>query len=179
MLLRFFVYLFFFPTLVVAQPYYTQVRGSIGSDVFGISPKIAVSAEASFGYLKKSHWNVQAGLGAITRWDFRSPTLSASLTHSFILNPYIRRQCIPQPGNNLIESYAEVGLGGFLVDRYDNTLYSGDNKQRLLTPSGLMGLRFNVVTGKWIYILKIRYSPPLLRNDLASSAGVGVALGWR
>jgi hypothetical protein len=176
---RCFLLVVFFPSFAAAQPYYTPVRGAFGGEFYGISPRGAASAEASFGYLKKSHWNVQAGLGAISRRDFRSPTLSAALTHCFILNPYKRKQCVPRPGNYLIESYLEGGLGGFLVDRYDNAVYYGSNKQRLLTPSGIMGLRFNVVTGKWIYIFKVRFTPPLLYNDLASRAGVGVAFGWR
>lgn len=73
----------------------------------------------------------------------------------------------------------EIGRGGFWVDRYDDAVFSGSNKQRLVTPSGVMGLRLNVVTGKRIYIFKARFTPPLLHNDLASRAGVGVALCWR
>ncbi|WAC10943.1 hypothetical protein [Dyadobacter pollutisoli] len=155
------------------------MRGAIGADLYGITPRGAVTAEAAFGYLRRSFWNVQAGLGAVNRGDFRSPTLSAALTHCFILNPYKRKSCVPRPGNYLIESYFEMGLGGFAVDRYDNGIYPGTNKQRLLTPSGLAGFRFNVLTKRWIYILKLRYTPPLLPNILASHAGVGVALGWR
>jgi hypothetical protein len=177
--LRYFLIIFFCSQYVVAQPYYTRVRGVLGVELYGITPKGAVTAEAAFGYLRKSFWNVQAGLGAVNKRNFRSPTFSAALTHCFILNPYKRKSCIPQPGNYLIESYFEVGLGGFAVDRYDNGIYSGTNKQRLLTPSGLAGLRLNVLTSKWIYILKLRYTPPLLPNILASHAGVGVGLGWR
>ena len=179
MLLRYFLILFFYSTVVVAQPYYTPVRGAFGTDLYGISPKFAVAAEAFFGYLKKSHWNMQAGLGAVTTSYFRSPTLSASLTHCLILNPYQRRQCFPQPGNYLIEGFLEAGLGGFLVDRYNNAVYYGKNTQRLVTPSGIVGLRFNIVSGKWIYIFKFRYTPTLLSSDLASRVGVGIAFGWR
>lgn len=179
MLLRCLILLIILRSYASAQPYYTPVRGAFGGEFYGISPRIAATGEASFGYLKKSHWNLQAGLGAITRNDFRSPTLSGALMHCLILNPYRRSECIPEPGNHLIECYLEAGLGGFLIDRYDDAVLSGNNKQRLLTPSGVMGLRMHVVTGKWIYILKIRFTPPLLPNDLASQAGVGVALGWR
>lgn len=179
MLPRYSLFLFFFCQYAAAQPYYTRVRGAFGGDLYGITPKGAATAEAAFGYLKKSFWDVQAGLGAINRAEFRSPTLSAALMHCFILNPYKRNSCVPQPGNYLIESYFEVGLGGFLVDRYDNGIYSRTDKQRLLTPSGLAGFRFNVVTRKWIYIVKLRYTPPLLANSLASHAGVGVGVGWR
>lgn len=179
MLLRSLLLAFFCSKLAAAQPYYTPVRGAFGGDLYGIAPKAGISAEASFGYLKKSHWNVQTGLGAITRWDFRSPSLSAALTRCFILNPYKRRPCVPQPGNHLIEGFLEVGLGGFVIDRYDNAVYSGTNKQRLLTPSGIIGLRLNIVTGRWIYIFKLRYTPSVLPNSLASRAGMGVALGWR
>ncbi len=179
MLPRYLLLALFCSNVAVAQPYYTPVRGAFGGDLYGIAPKAAISAEASFGYLKKSHWNVQAGLGAITRSDFRSPSLSVALTHCFILNPYKRRPCVPQPGNYLIESYLEAGVGSFVIDRYDNAVYSGTNKQRLITPSGIIGLRFNIVTGRWIYIFKLRYTPPLLPNSLASHAGIGLALGWR
>lgn len=176
---RFLFILFFFSQFAAAQPYYTRVRGAFGAELFGVTPKGALIAEASFGYFKRSFWNVQAGLGAINKKNFRSPTLSGALTHCFILNPYKRKSCAPWPGNHLIESYFEAGIGGFAVDRYDSGIHSGNNKQRLLTPSALAGFRFHMVTGKWIYILKLRYTPPLLPNMLASQAGVGMGLGWR
>lgn len=179
MFLRYFLILFLYSQYAAAQPYYTHVRGTFGVELFGITPKGAVTAEAAFGYLRKSFWNVQAGLGAVNKGNFRSPTFSAALTHCVILNSYKRNSCVPQPGNYLIESYFEFGLGGFAVDRYDNGLFSGTNKQRLLTPSGLAGFRFHILTSKWIYILKLRYTPPLLHNVLASHAGVGVGIGWR
>lgn len=155
------------------------MRGAFGVDAMGISPKGAVSAEAAFGYQKKSFWNVLAGLGAINRRDFRSPTLSAALTHCVILNGYKRKACVPQPGNYLVESYLEGGLGGFMVDRYDNGFYPGSKNRRLLTPSALAGIRFHIITSRWIYALKLRYTPPLLPNSLASHAGVGIGVGWR
>lgn len=176
---RYLLILFFCAQYAAAQPYYTRVRGAFGADAFGIAPKGAVTAEAAFGYLKKSFWNIQAGLGAITRSDFRSPAGSLALTHCAILNPYKRKSCIPQPGHYLIESYFEAGLGGFIIDRYDSAVYFGGNKQRLLTPSGVAGFRFHIVSGKWIYMLKLRYTPSLLPNVLASHAGVGVGIGWR
>lgn len=179
MLLRYCLLAVLLPVLASAQPYYTPVRGAIGAAVYGISPRGAATAEASFGYFKKSHWNVLAGIGAVTRPDFRSPTFSAALTHCFILNPYRRKQCVPEPGHYLIETYLEGGLGGFLVDRYDPAVFYGNNKQRLITPSGILGLRLNVVTAKWIYLFKIGLTPPLLPNDLASRLGAGIALGWR
>ncbi|GGB79203.1 hypothetical protein [Dyadobacter sediminis] len=179
MFLKYFFILLFFSQLTAAQPYYTRIRGAVGAEWLGITPKGAVTAEAAFGYLRKSFWNIQAGLGAVNKKTFRSPSLSGALTHCFVLNPYKRKSCVPQPGNYLIESYLEAGLGGFAVDRYDNDIRSGNSKQRLLTPSALAGLRFHLVTGKWIYILKLRYTPPLLPNLLASHAGIGLGLGWR
>lgn len=154
------------------------MRGAFGIDLYGVTPKGAVTAEAAFGYLKKSFWNVQAGLGAINKKDFRSPTFSSTITHCFILNAYKRNSCVPQPGNYLVETYFEAGLGSFIVDPYDNGVYSGMNKQRILTPSGLIGFRFNVPTKKWIYILKLRYTPSLVPNFLASHAGVAIGIGW-
>ncbi|SDE43443.1 hypothetical protein SAMN04487996_10536 [Dyadobacter soli] len=176
---KYLLVLLFCVQVAAAQPYYTRVRGAFGADAFGIAPRGAVTAEAAFGYLKKSFWTLQAGIGAITRSDFRSPTFSGALTHCFILNPYKRKSCIPQPGNYLVESYFEAGLGGFMVDRYDSAVLFGSNKQRLLTPSGIAGLRFNLVSRKWIYMLKLRFTPPLLSNVLASHAGIGVGVGWR
>lgn len=178
-LLRHFLLIILLPLVADAQPYYTPVRGAFGAAFYGISPRVAATAEASFGYFDKSHWNVLAGIGAINRSDFRSPAVSAALTHCFILNPYHRKQCVPQPGHFLIESYLEGGLGAFLVDRYDAAVLYGNNKQRLLTPSAILGLRFNIVTAKWIYLFKISLTPPLLSNKLASRAGAGIALGWR
>lgn len=176
---RYFLILIFCSHYAAAQPYYTRLRGAFGVEAFGMTPKGTLTAEASFGYSKRSFWHVQAGLGVINKKNFRSPTLSGTLTRCFILNPYKRKSCIPHPVNYRIESYFEAGLGGFLVDRYDNGLYTGSSKQRLLTPSGIAGFRFNLVTEKWIYMLKLRYTPALLPNNLASRAGVGVSLGWR
>ncbi len=176
---RYLLLLFFCSQYAAAQPYYTRVRGAFSADVYGIAPRYALGAEAGFGYLRKSFWDVQAGIGTITKYDFRSPTLSAALTHCFVLNPYKRNSCVPQAGHYLIESYFEAGLSGFMVDRYDNALFSGTNRQRLLTPSGVAGFRFHIVSRKWIYMLKLRYTPVLLPNVLASHAGVGVGVGWR
>jgi hypothetical protein len=155
------------------------MRGAFGVDLNGITPRGAITAEAAFGYLHKSFWNIQAGFGAINKRDFRSPALSAALTHCFIINAYRRNSCTPHPGNYFIESYFEAGLGGFMVDRYDVGIYSGFNKQRLLTPSGLVGFRFNILAKKWIYIFRLRYTPSLLPNVLASNIGFGVGVGWR
>ncbi|WP_143061718.1 hypothetical protein [Dyadobacter sp. SG02] len=179
MFVRYLLILFLCGQYATAQPYYTRVRGAFGADAFGLAPRGAIAAEAAFGYLKKSFWDVQGGLGFMTRNDFRSPTLSAALTHCLILNPYKRKSCIPQPGRYLVEGYFEAGLGAFMVDRYDDGLYRARSRQRLLTPSGVAGFRFHLVSRKWIYMLKLRYTPPLLRNALASHAGVGVGVGWR
>ncbi|SKB81429.1 hypothetical protein [Dyadobacter psychrophilus] len=166
-------------SLVAAQPNYTRIRGAFGVEIFGIAPKGAFTAEAAFGYGKKSFWNVQAGVGAVSEPDFRSPSFSAALTHCFILNPYRRKTCIPQPGHRNIETYFEAGLGSFFIDRYDRGLHSGANGQQLVTPAGMAGLRLDLVTERWIYILKLRYTPPLIANPLASLAGFGIAMGWR
>lgn len=164
---------------VVAQPYYTRIRGAFGVELNGITPRGAVTAEAAFGYLRKSFWNIQAGVGMINKRDFRSPAFSGALTHCVIINAYKRKACIPHPGNYLVESYFEAGLGGFMVDRYDAVVSSGITRQRLLTPSALAGFRFNILTRKLIYILKLRYTPALLPNILASNIGIGVGVGWR
>ncbi|MCF0052138.1 hypothetical protein LXM25_18875 [Dyadobacter sp. LJ53] len=166
-------------SLTAAQPNYTRIRGAFGAEMFGIAPKGAFTAEAAYGYSKISFWNIQAGIGAVAERGFRSPAFSAALTHCFILNPYKRRSCIPQPGYRNIETYFEAGLGSFFVDLYDRGLHGGTNGQRLITPAGIAGLRINLVTDRWIYILKLRYTPPLIANPLASYAGAGVALGWR
>ncbi|MCE6991503.1 hypothetical protein [Dyadobacter sp. CY323] len=179
MFLRYFSIFFFCFQYAAAQPFYTRIRGGFGVDLYGITPRGAITAEAAFGYSNRSFWNVQAGLGAVSRANFRSPALSAALTHCVILNPYKRNPCFPQLRHYLIETYFEGGLGCFMVDRYDNGIYLGTNRQRLLTPSGIIGFRFNMLTGKWIYILRLRYTPHLLPNDLASYVGVGVGIGWR
>ena len=162
-----------------AQPYYTRIRGAFGAEIFGIAPKGAFVAEAAFGYTKRSFWDVQAGIGAVSQPEFRSPAFSAALTHCFILNPYKRNSCTPHPDHYAIETYLEAGIASFFVDRYDRGLHSGVNGQPALTPSGIAGLRFNLVTDRWIYILKIRYTPPLVSNPIASHAGVGLAMAWR
>jgi len=162
-------------SLVVAQPHYTRIRGAFGAEIFGIAPKGAVTAEAAFGYGKNSFWNVQAGVGAVHERDFWSPSFSAALTHCFLLNPYRRKTCIPQPGHRNIETYLEAGLASLFIDLYDRSMHT----QQLVTPLGTAGLRFNLVTDRWIYVLKVRYTPPLIANPLASHAGAGIAVAWR
>ncbi|MCF0041196.1 hypothetical protein [Dyadobacter fanqingshengii] len=177
--MRFLCILILSASSVAAQPLYTRIRGAFGAEIFGIAPKCAFTAEAAFGYGKKTFWNVQAGVGAVSEPEFRSPAFSAAVTHCLILNPYKRKSCIPQPGYRNIETYFEAGLGSFFVDRYDRGLHSGANGQRFLTPAGIAGLRFALVTSRWIYILKLRYAPPLIANPLASHVGAGIAVGWR
>ncbi|QRR00159.1 hypothetical protein [Dyadobacter sandarakinus] len=163
----------------ISQPFYTRIRGAFGVESFGITPKGAISADAAFSYYERTFWNLQAGIGVINRGNFRSPTLSSAITHCLILNPYKRKSCYPHPGNYLIESFFEAGTGGFLVDRYDNIPFTGIKKQRLLAPSGIIGFRFNIISRQWIYIVKLRYTVPLLANPLASHAGAGISVGWR
>jgi hypothetical protein len=174
-----YIFLFIlFAFQVSAQPYYTRIRAAIGGEAFGSAPKGQIFAETLFGYRKKSFFDLQAGLGVVTAHDFFSYSLASSLTYSYILNPYRRKSCQPHPGYNSFESYLEAGLGSFYVDTYDS--YTGDlYKQRLLTPLALAGLRFHLISERWVYIVKLRYTPAILENKLSSIAGVALALGWR
>jgi hypothetical protein len=173
-------YIFLFLSFPASAQFYTPVRAAIGAEIFGTSPQVQAYAEALFNYRKKSFLSVQAGLGRVAKTDFFSFSLSSALTYSYLLNPYRRKSCVPQPGYNTFETYLEGGLASFYVDTYDNSHYMGNRyAQRLITPLALAGLRFHIVTGKWIYILKIRCTPAFSENKLASKAGVVLALGWR
>jgi|GEM_PF-1777800 len=163
-----------------AQPYYTRLRAAVGGEALGIAPTGQVYSEASFAYRAKTFWNISTGLGAVQTGSFRSYTLSSALTYSSLLNPYMRRSCQPRPGYNSIESYFETGVATFFVDTYNGNQYFPDtDKQRLLTPLALAGLRIHFVSSKWIYILKLRYTPALLESKLASKGGIAFAIGWR
>jgi len=175
-----YVLLFLFVSFHTSAQLYTPLRAAIGAEVFGISPQGQAFAEVFFHYRKRSFLDAQVGLGRVSQTDFFSISLSSALTYSFLLNPYRRKSCIPQPGHNKFETYLEGGLAAFYVDPYDNSQYYGNqNTQKFVTPLALVGLRFHIVNRKWIYILKVRCTPVLSENKLASKAGVAVALGWR
>ena len=174
-----YIFLFvLFSFQALAQSDYTRIRAAVGAEAFGSAPQGQVLAETLFGYQKKSFFGWQAGLGMVSAHNFFSYSLASSLTYSYILNPYRRKVCRPHPGYNSFESYLEAGLGAFYVDAFDS--YPGDPyKQRLLTPLALAGLRFHLISERWVYIVKVRYTPALLENKLSSVAGVALALGWK
>lgn len=174
------IFLLLLVTFSVSAQSYTPLRAAIGAEIFGISPQGQAFAEVFFNYRQRSFLNIQAGLGRVSQTDFFSFSLSSALTYSYLLNPYRRKSCVPHPGYNSFETYLEGGLAAFYVDTYDNSQYMGNQyARRLITPLALAGLRFHFVTEKWIYIIKIRSTPALLENKLASRAGVAIALGWR
>ena len=175
------VTVFLFSTLsCFAQPYYTRLRAAVGGEALGIAPTGQVSSEASFAYRAKTFWNISTGVGAVKSATFRSPTLSSALTYAYLLNPYFRTSCQPHPSYNSIECYMETGVAAFFVDTYSGNQYFPDSeKQRLMTPLGLVGFRIHCVSSKLIYILKARYTPALLESKLASKAGIAFAVGWR
>lgn len=175
-----YILFFLFISFPASAQFYTPVRAAIGAELFRISPQGQAFAEVFFNYKKRSFLNSQVGFGRVSQTDFFSISLSSALTYSFLLNPYRRKSCIPQPGYNKFETYLEGGLAAFYVDTYDNSQYIGNQyTQKLITPLALAGLRFHIVNRKWVYILKIRCTPALSENKLASKAGVAIALGWR
>ncbi|WP_031530595.1 hypothetical protein [Dyadobacter crusticola] len=163
-----------------SQPYYTKIRANVGAEIAGLAPQLAITAEAITAYKPRSFAGIQAGLGWLERRGFKSPSLSAAATYNYLLNPYRRKSCIPNPGSNLIEAYLESGFGAFFVDPYDNNPYRAVTvKHRFVTPSALGGVRLHFVSPKWIYILKLRCTPTLVKSKFDSVAGVSVGLGWR
>ena len=165
-----------------AQSLYTPMRAAAGVEVFGITPRGAVFAEALFGYKARSFWNIQAGLGLVNGSDFLTYSFSGALTYSYLLNPYRRTQCNPVPGYNGFEAYLEGGVASFFCDtRYNKNIFYVSKKENepLFTPLGLAGLRFHFVTEKLIYILKVRYTPSLVESRYASIGGLALGIGWR
>lgn len=163
-----------------AQSLYTPVRAGVGVEAFGTAPKGQFYAEAMFDYKRRSFLDVQAGMGLISGSDFLTYTFSGALTYSCLLNPYRRGQCDPVPGYNRLEAYLEGGIALFFCDTEFNSnvvFISKDQKEPLFTPLGLAGLRFHLVTGKLIYILKVRYTPALIESRYASIAGLALDLG--
>ncbi|MCF2444443.1 hypothetical protein L0657_10795 [Dyadobacter sp. CY345] len=164
------------------QNRYTSVRAGVGVEAFGIAPQGQVYAEAFFGNLPRSFWNVQAGLGIIDGSDFLTYSFSGALTYSYLLNPYRRTQCNPVPGHNNFEAYLEAGVASFFCDtKFNESMFyvPKTGREPLFTPLGLAGLRFHFVSEKFIYILKARYTPALIESRYASVAGLAVGFGWR
>lgn len=166
----------------LCQPLYTRMRADAGVEVFGIAPQGSAYAEALFGYQSRSFWAVQTGLGLIGEQDFLTYSFSGALTYAHLLNPYRRSQCNPSPGFNRFEVYLEGGLASFFSDSKYNKdiLYVLKNgKDAVFTPLALAGMRFHFVTGKFIYVLKIRFTPALVDSRYASVAGLTLGMGWR
>ncbi|KAA0989805.1 hypothetical protein [Dyadobacter aurulentus] len=164
----------------LSQPFYTPIRAAIGAELGGVSPQFSVTASVATAYKKRSFVAIQAGLGWLDRAGFKSPSFSAAGTYCFLLNPYNKKACTPQPGYNSLEIYLEGGLAALLLDPYDNNRFVNDDLQhQFATPLALGGVRFHLVSRKWIYILKIRFTPALVKSKYTSSAGLGVGIGWR
>ncbi len=165
-----------------SQQLYTPVRAGVGVEALGTAPKGQVYAEAFFGYKPRSFWGIQAGLGLIGEHDFLTYSFSGAITYAYLLNPYHRTQCNPVPGYNSVEAYLEGGIASFFCDTKfnENILYVSDKgRNPFLTPLALGGLRFHLVTRKFIYILKVRYTPALIESRYASAAGLALGLAWR
>ncbi|MCE7041297.1 hypothetical protein [Dyadobacter sp. CY312] len=162
-----------------AQPYYTPLRAAVGVEAFGTAPQRQVCTEVMFGYKSRSFLALQAGLGLYNISDYTTYSISAALTYNFLLNRYRKKECQPHPGHNVLESYFEVGTSAFLFDKYVNVYFPPTDQQEQICPLALAGLRFHIVSTKWIYILKIRYTPSLVDSKVASVGGVAVGFGWR
>ena len=165
-----------------AQKLYTPVRAGVGLEAFGIAPKGQAYAEALFGYRAKSFWSVQAGMGLLYAKGSLAYSFSGALTYAYLLNPYRRTQCNPVPGYNSFEAYLEGGAASFFCDtKFNENLFfvPKEGREPLFTPLVLAGLRFHLVTGKRIYVLKVRYTPALIESRYASMAGAALGFGWR
>ena len=132
-----------------------------------------------FGYKPKSFWDLQAGLGLFNIRDYTTYSISTALTYNILLNPFRRKECWPHPGYNSFEAYLEGGAAIFVLDKYVNSYFAFNDQQKVITPLGLAGLRFHFISERWIYILKVRYTPSLIESKLASVAGVALGIGWR
>jgi len=165
-----------------AQNLYTPIRAGIGMEAFGTAPKAQLYAEALFGYKTRSFWSGQAGMGFLNAKRTLTYSFSGALTYDYLLNPYRRRSCNPAPGFNKIEVYLEAGPAMFFSDtKFNEGVFyvSKYGREPLFTPLGLAGLRFHLVTGKLIYMLKVRYTPSLTESRYATMAGVVLGFGWR
>lgn len=167
-----------FSGLATAQPNYTRMLGAFWFDLGALLLKVRLGRR-QLSVIQGGHSCLYIPDWELSKKGFESPAISGDLTYCVVLNPYRRRSCVPEPGNYLIETYFEAGLGGFFVDRYDNRWYTGLYDQRFFTPSGIAGFRVHCVTARWTYILKLRLTPSLVSSNLTYDAGIGVSLGWR
>jgi len=103
--------------------------------------------------------------------------LSGAITYNVLLNPYYRSLCRPYPAYHRVEGYLESGLA---LTAFDPTyaLIPDQLKEKSLFSLALIGLRFHYVGQKWIYMLKLRFTPYIGR-EFSLWGGIGFGLGWR
>jgi len=169
--------LIFLSNQLKAQPYYTKLRAAFSLEVLGFAPVAMFSSEVAFAYRSRSFWNAQAGLGFTGAYGALTPSVSSAVTHNFLLNPYHRSLCSPAPDYSGFESYLETGLALSIFDPYYGGLPRDLYKDTSFTPSALLGVRFHFVRERWIYILKLHFSP-ILDRKFEAWGGIGLGLGW-
>lgn len=159
-----------------AQPLFTKLKAGYTLEMLGVGPGLTFSAEAPFSYRTQSFWNAQVGIGFSSNRNGLAPSLSGAVSHNFLLNPYYRSLCRPQPFYKRIEAYIESGVA---LSVFDPTyaLVPDSFSEKTLFPMGLLGMRFHFVGEKWLYMLKIRFSP-VLGEAILPWGGIGLGMGW-
>lgn len=166
------------PLSLKGQPYLTSMRAAYTVEYLGIGPGLTVSGEIPLKYYSKGFWNLQAGIGMSGNLSGVSPSLSGGMSYNVLLNPYHRNLCSPYPNYNKFEAYFEVGVG---VSMFDDThaivpeyLQNGPS----IFSMGLIGFRLHLISKKWIYIIKTRFSP-VLTEEMSPWGGVAIGIGWK
>ena len=179
-MIRIIILLLFITYSGFSQPYYTRLRAAFTAEGMGIAPVAMFSADVPLVYRDKSILNAQVGIGISGRlFYYMSPTLSSSITHNFLFNPFHKSLCKPDPNYKQWEYYGEMGLGLSIFNPiYGAALPGKLYKYSYLSPTGILGLRIHLVREKWIHIFKFRFTP-FLDRKFVPWYGFGLGLGWR
>lgn len=157
---------------------YTPLRAAFTLEGAGIGTTAMFGAEMPFYYRPRTFMNLQAGIGLNgDPTEKISVTYSGSITYNLLLNPYRQTECSPYPGMRNLEYYLETGFADTFEPGFGtvpNSRYSDSGH----TPLGIAGIRIHIINRKWIYIVKLRYTP-LINHGFSSWGGVVLGLGWR
>ena len=157
---------------------YTPLRAAFTLEGAGTGTTAMFSAETPFYYRPRTFMNLQAGIGV--NGDPRkkmSESYSVGITYNLFLNPHRQTECSPFPGFRNLEYYLEAGVASTFEPGY-GTVPNSRYEETGYNYPGLLGVRFHFVNHRWIYILKLRYTP-LMNCGFASWGGVVLGLGWK
>lgn len=159
-----------------AQYRYEPLRIGYMLDGLGYAPVSMASLDLPFLYRRRAFESLQTGIGFILKGNEPKLSSAISLTHNYLLNPYKRNDCAPQPGHNRIETFFEAGL---VISAFSPN-YGGFYRELLLKtyvrPGLVIGLRHHILVRDKLLVLKFRFTP-LFDRAIIPWAGISLGIG--